>query len=86
MASPRPTPAPAVWMGAAPVLPAADAEVAEALPEGVMEAVPDTCVTEELPAEGVALPDGAALADGVALPDAVALPDGQEGWVLTSMF
>jgi hypothetical protein len=55
MAIPRPTPAPAVWYGAAPVA-AADAEVREAPPE-VGEALPEE-VIETLPAEGVALPDG----------------------------
>jgi hypothetical protein len=56
------------------VLPATDAEVREALPEAVIEALPVTGVTVELPAEGVALLDR------------VALPDGHEGWVLTSIF
>jgi hypothetical protein len=56
------------------VLPAADAEVREALPEGVVEALPVTGVTVELPAEGVALLDR------------VALPEGHEGWVLILIF
>jgi hypothetical protein len=91
MAAPRPTPAPAVWWCAAPVLPAADAEAAderEALPEGVVEALPEA-VIEALPAAGVPeeLPaEGLALLEGVALPDRVALPDGHEGAVLTLIF
>jgi hypothetical protein len=74
MAIPRPTPAPAVWWGAAPVLPAADAEVREALVEAVIEVLPVTGVTVELPAEEIALLDK------------VALLDGHEGWVLTLIF
>jgi hypothetical protein len=54
------------------VLPAADAEVREALPV--------TDVTAELPAEEVSL------LEGIALLDRVALPDGHEGWVLTLIF
>jgi hypothetical protein len=56
------------------VLPAAGAEVREALPEAFLEALPVTDVTVELPAEAVALLDR------------VALPDGHEGWVLTLIF
>jgi hypothetical protein len=54
------------------VLPAADAEVREALLV--------TDATVELPAEGVLL------LEAMALLDRVALPDGHEGWVLTLMF
>jgi hypothetical protein len=81
MAIPRPTPAPAVWYGAAPVA-AADAEVREAPPE-VGEALPEE-VIEALPEEAIeTLPEGAI----EALPaEGVALPDGHEGWVLTLMF
>jgi hypothetical protein len=89
MAIPRPTPAPAVWYGAAPVA-AADAEVREAPPE-VGEALPEE-VIEALPEEAIeTLPEGAieTLPEGAieALPaEGVALPDGHEGWVLTLMF